>query len=97
MSVSIEPEPPAKPGLGREELVRSGLDVLEQPGVNLIQLSQHLTERQLLLLRRGEGIERIDAAVCGGVPRRAAALKDDWQVEQCLLFPRGDMRQDVSH
>src|SRR5207247_955684 len=61
-----------------------------------VQLPSHRGERQARFLLRHAGVEGIDAAVLDGVPRWRAALEDERQVRQRLLFPRGHVGEDVS-
>ncbi len=79
--------------------VMFGRDLYEvdEPAVGVVQLPQHLGEREAFFLLRHPGVERVDAAVGYGVPRWLAALEDERQVLQRLLFPRGHVREDVSY
>src|SRR2546422_10829262 len=61
-----------------------------------VPLTQYIGERQVLLLRRHPGVEGVDAAIRHGIPRWPPAGEDERQMRERLLFPPGDVRDDVS-
>src|SRR5260370_38764561 len=79
-----------------EELVFGGaLNEVDEPAVCCRQLRADLGQRQAPFLFRHAGVEGVDAPVPYGVPRWRAALQDERQVLQLLLFPRGLVREAV--
>ena len=75
MVVGIEPQPTTKPRLAGELVVRRALDEVDEPAMDLVHLSQYLGDRQPFLPLRHEGVEGVDAAIRGAVPRGRAALQ----------------------
>jgi len=96
MTVGIEPQATAKARFAADLVTGCALDEGDQPAVDLVPLAQYLGERQVLLLRRHLGVEGVDAAIRHGIPRWPPAGEDERQMRERLLFPPGDVRDDVS-
>ena len=56
------------------------LNELDQAAVGCRQLLSNLGQRQAPFLLGHAGVERVEASVLYGVPRRRAALQDERQV-----------------
>src|SRR5438094_9571767 len=81
-----------------DELMFGGaLNEVDEPAVRCRQLRADLGQRQAPFLFRHAGVEGVDAPVPYGVPRWRAALEDERQVRQRLLFPRGHVREDIAY
>src|SRR5207249_12055058 len=88
MAVRIEPQATTEAALAAEPIFGRPPDEAEEPAMGLVHLPSHRSERQTRLLLGHPGVEGIDAAVPGGVPRWRPALEDEREVRQRLLFPR---------
>jgi hypothetical protein len=95
MAVCIEPEATAEARLPRDLLLGRTLDVVDEPAVGFILLSQYVGEREVAFLFRHSGIEGIDAAVRYGVPRWPVPVDDERQMFQRLLLPPRHVRDNV--
>src|SRR5436309_4959943 len=84
-------------GRAAELMFGGALNEVDEPAVRCRQLRADLGQRQAPFLFRHPGVEGVDAPVLYGVPRRRAALEDERQVLQRLLFPRGHVREDVAY
>src|SRR6267143_2689041 len=84
-------------GFADELMFGSALNEVDEPAVRCRQLRADLGQRQAPFLFRRAGVEGVDAAVPYGVPRWRAALEDERQLRQRLLFPRGHVREDVAY
>ena len=93
MAVGIEPQTMPEGRLLREVCFGHTLEVVEEPPVRFLQLSQDLRERQVSFLFRHLRIEGIDAAKLD-VARWPASGEDERQILKRLL-PGGHMRQDI--
>ena len=96
MAVGIEPEAMSEACLSSEVLFRHALNVADESAVRFIQLAQDLGERKAPFLFYHLRIESIKATVLD-VSRRLLPLDDERQILQRLLFPRGHMRDNISH
>ena len=96
MAVRIEPQATTEAALAAERIFGRRLDEVDEPAMGLVQLPSHRGEGQTRLLLGHPGVEGIDAAERDGVPRWRAALEDERQVRQRLLFPRAHVGEDVS-
>src|SRR5439155_18172932 len=96
VAVRIEPEATTEARLAAELTFGRPLDEVDEPAMGRVQLPSHRGERQARFLLRHAGVEGIDAAVPDGVPRWPAALENERQVRQRLLFPRAHVCEDVS-
>lgn len=85
MAVGIEPESMAQARLPREVLFGHTLQVVEEPMVRFIQLSQNIAERHVPLVFRHLGIEGIDATGLA-VSRWPASSEDQRQIRERLLL-----------
>src|ERR1041385_4329888 len=95
MAVGIESKATPKAGLVADLIIGYALDESDQSTVDLVPLPQYLGQRQVLPLLRHPGVEGIDAAVGHGIARRPPTGEDERQMRQSLLFPPGDVRDDV--
>ena len=86
MAVGIEPQTMAEARLPAEVLFGHTLEVVEEPAVRFLQLSQDLGERQVAFLFRPLRIEGIDAAELD-VARWPASGEDERQILQGLRLP----------
>src|SRR5258708_276178 len=84
-------------GFADELMFGGALDEVDEPAVRGRQLRADLGQRQAPFLVRRASVEGVDAPVPYGVPRWRAALEDERQVRQRLLFPRGHVREDVAY
>src|SRR5437899_9959915 len=84
-------------GFADELMFGGALNEVDELTVRCRQLRVDLGQRQAPFLLRHAGVEGVDAPVSHGVPRRRAALLDQRQVLQRLLFPRGHVREDVAY
>ena len=84
-------------GFVGELMFGGALNELDEPGMRCSQLRADLGQRQAPFLFRHVGVEGVDAPVPYGVPRRRAALQNERQVLQRLLFARGHVSEDVAY
>src|SRR5438128_8715839 len=96
VAVRIEPQATTEAALAAELIFGRPLNEVDEPAMGPVQLPSHLGERQARFLLHHAGVEGIDAAVPDGVPRWRAALENERQVRQRLLFPRAYVHGDVS-
>src|SRR5436309_14103640 len=96
VAVRVEPYATTEARLAAELTFGRPLDEVDELAMVRVQLLSHRGDRQARFLLRHAGVEDIDAAVPDGVPRWRAALENERQVRQRLLFPRAHVREDVS-
>src|SRR3989454_2599977 len=72
------------------------LNELDQAAVRCRQLLSNLGQRQAPFLFRHTSVEGVEAPVPYGVLRRRAALQDERQMFQRLIFPGCNVREDVA-
>ena len=96
MAVGIEPQTMAEGRLLGELLFGHTLEVVEEPAMRFLQLSQDLGERQVAFLFCHLCIEGIDATGLD-VARWPASGENERQILQGLLLPGGHVRQDIFH
>src|SRR5882762_11331890 len=97
MAIRVEPQSMTEAGFADELMFGGALNEVDEPAVRCRQLRADLGQRQVPFLFRHAGVEGVDATVLYGVPWRHAALQDERQVLQGLLFPRGHVRESVAH
>src|SRR5437764_15493510 len=96
MAVRIEPQSMTEAGFADELMFRGALNEVDEAAVRCRQLRANLGQRQAPSLFRHAGVEGVDAPVPYGVPWWRAALLDQRQVRQRLLFPRGHVREEAA-
>src|SRR5438093_12393123 len=84
-------------GLADELMFGGARNEVDEPAVRCRQLRADLGQQQAPFLFRHAGVEGVDAPVPYGVQRWRAALEDERQVRQRLLFPRGHVREDIAY
>src|SRR5438045_3777196 len=94
MAVRIEPQPMPEARLPRELLFGHASNVVNQPGMGLVQLPQYFGEREASFLLGPLRVEGINAAV-RYIPWRCPSLDDEREVLQRLLLPRSHVGKDV--
>lgn len=94
MAVGIEPQSMAEARLPREVLFGHAVQVVEEPTVRFLQLSQHVGERHVPFLFRHLRVESIDAAGLA-VSRWPTSCEDERQIRERLLLPGGHVRKDI--
>jgi hypothetical protein len=87
----------AEAGIASELILGNAFDELEQPVVNVLLVPEHLEQRKSLLLLGRQGVEGVDPAVGHRISRWPFAHENARQMFQRLLFPGGDVSNDVSH
>jgi tetratricopeptide (TPR) repeat protein len=96
VAVRVEPQAMTEARFADELIVGHAPDEIDQSAMSIVPLPQHLGEGEVPFPLGHLGVERIDATIHYGIPRRFPAVEDERQMRQRLLFPPGHVRDDVS-
>src|SRR5262249_15706738 len=96
MAIGIEPESATEPGVADEVMFGGALNEPDQAAMRFSQLRANLGQRQAPFLVRHSSVEGVEASELYGVPWRRAALQDEQEVLQRLLFPCCHVREDIA-
>jgi len=93
--VRVEPQATTEASLPDELILWNTLDECDESAVGVVPLSKYFRKGQLPIPFRCLSVKRINATVHDGVSWSLFPCEDERQMLKRLLFPQGDMGNNV--